>query len=168
MKEMLEIWTPEAALVATGAGVFLVYLSIIGSNMVTNALRHVSAQITHAGRETGDDDRVDVELLEVTRRALLLDLESTAILFKVIQSVGLGFHLGFMSSVLSFALRHLHLSPAVFPGPETWLANLAFFLMSFGTLFVVIAYCIHRLADRKLRGLQEWLHLVRLRYLVKC
>lgn len=165
---MTSLWSAPAALVGTSIGVLLVYLSLLGSTMTTSALRELSARVARRRGKRAGEGQLDEDLLRMSQVALLLDFESTAILYKIVQSVGLGFHLGLVFAFGAFGIGQLSERVEGAMVASTWLLNASFVLVLIAALLIVIAYAVHRLSYRKLRGLQEWLHLVRLRLFVRC
>lgn len=168
MDTLIKIWRPEIALLASALGVILVQFALFGGTMVTNALRNISEEINRSKSKQECTVSKNADLQNEIRKVLQLEFESQAIFFKITQSVGISFYLGCILACISLFWERSPNLVAVCVSLSVWLSNLVFLLIVLTLLFLTIAYSIHRLADRRLRGLQERLDLIRLKCLVRC
>ncbi len=160
------IWNPEVGFFVCGIGIVFVHITMLGTNMVTNSLQQITQKLTD-----GPSDKLSIiekELQEETLRYLQMEFESTAILFKLVQSVGIGIHVGFIAGGVGFLIAKLGDIYLLGTSVANVLANASFILVLFPALIIAIGYIIHRTATHRLKGLQERLHSLRLRFLVRC
>jgi len=159
----VQLWDSSLGLLISSIGVIMVLLSIIGTTRVNISLRETHAKLTElSARDQGSltlEEALEYETLHV----LVLEMVSTSILFKLIQSVGIAY----FASALFCSIAIVLASSSLSAGLGILFANASFFLFLLSTLLICIAYMYHRLNEGRLKQLQEKLNYLRLRHLTR-